>query len=71
MKAARFDPMVKHLVYIYTLMLPTVDSHTLHKIWPKHPMLKDFERPAPRTIQRWRQEFNAVPKKPRKKWIKI
>jgi hypothetical protein len=71
MRPRPFDATVKLLVYIYCLDLPTVDSETLHRIWLKHPMLKDYERPSARTIQRWRQEFKAQPRKPKKEWIKI
>lgn len=71
MTPSPFPPAVKHLVYLSTLFTPSVDAETLYDIWPKHPMFRDYPRPSARTIRRWREEWQAAPKKPRKQWIKI
>jgi hypothetical protein len=37
MKPRFFDPAVKHLVYLYILIVPSLDAECLHQLWPKHP----------------------------------
>jgi hypothetical protein len=37
MKPRFFDPTVKHLAYLYTLIVPSLDAGWLHQLWPRHP----------------------------------
>lgn len=37
---------VENLVYLFLLEYPEVDAETMHKIWEKNVILKEYKRPS-------------------------
>lgn len=61
MSARRPYPLTtKNVTFLFFLVNPGANAHSILQVWPKHPVLRDYTQPDTEVLAVWIEEFISI-----------